>query len=331
MAMEQEKIYVVVPVYKVEPYLERCVESILNQTYDNYELILVDDGSPDNCPAICDQYSEKYAHITVIHQKNGGLSAARNAGIEYALAHGDPEKDWINFIDSDDFVHPRYLEYLYRAAKESGTDISCCNFIRTATSEMAELLHEKYAYCVMSPTDYWVKKQNRAILAWGKLYRVVLFHEIKYPVGKIHEDTATTYKLLFQQKLLAITDEPLYNWYRNPQSITLGGWTPAYMDILEVLEEQLVFFKNSANKKALKVSSVEYYKKSLNNLLCVKELSPKYDYVMVMAREKHKQALRICVMEAGFGAVVICWIKAWIMEQKELRKIVKKYYFQIKR
>ena len=110
------QISVIVPIYKVEQYLERCVDSILNQTFTDFELVLVDDGSPDNCGAICDEYAKKNERIVVIHKENGGLSDARNAGIEWALNNSGSE--WITFIDSDDWVHIDYLEYLYNSAKK---------------------------------------------------------------------------------------------------------------------------------------------------------------------------------------------------------------------
>lgn len=215
--MENEKIFVVVPVYKVEPYLERCIDSILNQTYQNFELILVDDGSPDNCPAICDRCAAEHENITVIHQENGGLSAARNAGIAYALNNGDPENNWISFIDSDDFVHPRYLEYLYRAATEAGVDISCCGFVRTEI-DSAEIGILKYE--CLSPEEFWGREFTNATVAWGKLYRMFLFKDIQYPIGKLYEDNFTTYRILFQHTTIAVIWAPLYCWYTNPESIT---------------------------------------------------------------------------------------------------------------
>ena len=117
-------ISVIVPVYNVEPYLNRCVDSILEQTFTDFELILVDDGSPDNCPAICDEYARKDSRIHVIHQKNGGLSDARNAGIDWVVANSDSQ--WISFVDSDDWVHPMYLFTLLSAVKTTNTYVSVC-------------------------------------------------------------------------------------------------------------------------------------------------------------------------------------------------------------
>ena len=120
------KISIVVPVYKVEKYLYRCVKSILEQTFFDFDLVLVDDGSPDSCGELCDEYAATDKRIQVIHQKNGGLSAARNSGIELCLKNSDSE--WITFIDSDDWVHPRYLELLYEAAIETGLSAVLVNF-----------------------------------------------------------------------------------------------------------------------------------------------------------------------------------------------------------
>ena len=122
-------ISVIVPVYKVEPYLHRCVDSILSQTYTDFELILVDDGSPDNCGAICDKYAKLDSRIHVLHKKNGGLSSARNAGIDWVFANSDSQ--WFSFIDSDDWVHPQYLELLYQAVKAYEVRISQCLHIET--------------------------------------------------------------------------------------------------------------------------------------------------------------------------------------------------------
>ena len=128
-------VSVIVPVYKVELYLRRCVDSILAQTFCDFELILVDDGSPDNCGSICDEYASKDSKIHVIHQKNGGLSAARNAGIDWVFANSDSK--YISFIDSDDWVHEKYLELLVKAIETNHDDFSQCALLRT-TGEVTE-------------------------------------------------------------------------------------------------------------------------------------------------------------------------------------------------
>ena len=241
--MEYEKIFVVVPVYKVEAYLDRCISSILNQTYTNWELVLVDDGSPDNCPAICDRYAAEYENITVIHQENGGPSAARNAGIRYVQQFGDPQCSWITFIDSDDFVHPMYLDYLHQSALKANTAVSSCGFVRTEAAEIAYEEIKELKYARISPEEYLRKAITNASLAWGKLYRLYLFRDVRYPVGKIFEDDFTTHKLLFQLPEIAVIWTPLYYWYINHESISQSAWKPSRIDKLDALEEQLSFFE----------------------------------------------------------------------------------------
>lgn len=319
--MEQEKIYVVVPVYKVEAYLERCVESILNQTYKNYELILVDDGSPDNCPAICDRYAEQHDHITVIHQENGGLSAARNAGIEYALSKGNGDSEWINFIDSDDFVHPRYLEYLYRAAKETGTDISSCGFVRTEATEIDSSEIGELKYECLTPEEYWCRNFTNATVAWGKLYRMFLFEDMRFPAGKIYEDNFTTYKILFHQSWIAATLPTLYYWYTNISSITRSEWSMKQLDALEAVEGQLCFFKENGYDAAYKASVRELFRHSTKNIISVRGLSPKYDFLAEDLKIKRNSAFKLLVKEIGLCHAIAYWFEIRII--KAMKRVLK--------
>ena len=175
------KISVIVPVYKVEKYLERCVDSILNQTYTDFELLLVDDGSPDNCGKMCDEYAEKDNRIFVIHQKNGGLSAARNTGINWFYEQNN--SDYITFLDSDDWVHPDYLKILMDGITKNNVILSVCNYTR-----VTEIIpHEKFdnvEYELTFPEDFLVNHSWQYNYAWGKLYHKSLFEDVRYPVGK---------------------------------------------------------------------------------------------------------------------------------------------------
>lgn len=298
--MENENIFVVVPVYKVEPYLRRCIDSILNQTLADFRLILVDDGSPDHCPAICDEYAKKDPRIHVIHQENGGISAARNAGIDYAFAHGDPETDWISFIDSDDFVHPRYLEYLYRAAKEAGTEISSCGYIRTESTEIDPAEPGSKHTCLL-PEEYLLEASTNANVAWGKLYQLFLFKTIQYPVGYIYEDTFTTYKLLFQCPHIAAMWSPLYYWFINPQSITQSAWNPGRIHKLKAFEEQLAFFGEKGYLPLRKAVIKEYFIGSVIHYRTVLALSPKYDHLLTEMKQRQHRAIRLYAKHFGWG------------------------------
>ena len=309
--MENEKIFVVVPVYKVEPYLERCIDSILNQTLTNWELILVDDGSPDNCPAICDRYAAEYDNITVIHQENGGLSAARNAGINHAMANGNPETDWITFIDSDDFIHPNYLEYLYRAAKEASTEISICGYIRT---DAAQVSGEKtdFGYTVFTPEAFWRKDRTNATVAWGKLYRLHCFRDIRYPVGKIHEDEFTTYKVMFPLPQVVFVGITLYYYYSNSAGITQTPWTPKRMDELDALTEQMAYFRETGFSDAYSLSARDLLQHSIKYLMYIKHLSPKYDSYVREVKVWRRHAFRLYAQAVGRKKAIRYWYQVRI-------------------
>lgn len=233
-------ISVVVPVYKVEDYLSRCIDSILAQTFTDFELILVDDGSPDNCGEICERYAEKDDRIKVIHQMNGGLSSARNTGIEWALKNS--ESEWITFIDSDDWIHPRYLELLYRANIENNTSVSICGFIRTEQDE-PYISEEKFISVETSTQDFFINNNVNAVTAWGKLYKISDFKDIRYPNGKLHEDEFTTHKILFKYEKFSFIEAEMYYYYTNPVGIMNSTWSAKRLDVIDAVKSQCEFFK----------------------------------------------------------------------------------------
>ena len=227
-------ISVIVPVYNVEPFLNRCVDSILAQTFTNFELILVDDGSPDNCGTICDEYAAKDHRIHVIHQKNGGLSAARNAGIDWAFANSDSQ--WLSFIDSDDWVHPCYLEYLYRAAQETGAKVSACKLERVegVKAYSTPLFFPK----TLNWEQFYTRDWDNGVVAVNKLYSKCLFQNLRYPLNRLYEDEFLTYKLLDIARNVSCVDEVLYYYYSNPKSITKRSFSMRTLDGAIALKQQ---------------------------------------------------------------------------------------------
>lgn len=250
------QVSVIVPIYNVEKYLNRCVDSILNQTFSDFELILVDDGSPDNCGKICDDYAKKDNRIHVIHQQNGGLSAARNAGIDWAFANSDSE--WIAFVDSDDWIHPRYLEFLYKAVKNDKTKISICNYVRE--SHHLENYHDvMFTSKIMQGMELFESKFNiQATVAWNKLYKKELFSDISFPNGRLHEDEFTTYKFLYLAGEISWIDKPLYYYYQNVEGIIHSKWSERRLDVYDAYEERVEFFKSENEQN--------YYKRELRRL-----------------------------------------------------------------
>ena len=245
------RISVIVPVYKVEKYIHRCVDSILAQTFTDFELILVDDGSPDNCSAICDEYSSKDRRIRVIHQKNSGLSAARNVGIDWVFANSDSQ--WITFVDSDDWISQYYLDVLYRAAYESGALISVGNHCFVESEEHEHIESAVDAYWLVLPEDFKVQETRRFNFAWAKLYHRSCFENVRYPNGKNYEDVFTTYKLIFNCREIAVADVVIYYYFKNPDSITQSLWVPSELVILDGVQQQMQFYKDNSFTRAYEV------------------------------------------------------------------------------
>ena len=226
----QSLISIIVPIYKVEPYLDRCVDSIIKQTYTNLEIILVDDGSPDNCPAMCDAWAEADSRIRVIHKKNGGLSDARNAGL--AIARGD----FIAFIDSDDRVAPSFVETLYASICNTSADIAEC--------AVTNVLEDGTVISVRSVEKAVVCQREMALrrlvledgiypTVWDKLYRRSVIDGIWFEVGKQHEDEYWTYQVLDRAEKIAVIPEKLYDYLQRSTSIMGVGYALKRLDGLQ--------------------------------------------------------------------------------------------------
>lgn len=241
------KISVVVPVYKVEPYLRRCIDSVLNQSCQDFDLILVDDGSPDNCGAICDDYAAKDNRIHVIHQKNGGLSAARNSGIDWSFANSSSQ--WLTFLDSDDWLHKDFLKLLLEAAEQNHADVSVCGLFWTDRDCEDSLLETVQVVC-MEPEEAFTRHHEKCICACSKLISKRFFSELRFPVGKLYEDAFVTHQFLFASSAVTILEDKLYYYYHNPTSITRAKWSDRKLDSIEAHEGRLVYFKEHGYQKA---------------------------------------------------------------------------------
>lgn len=244
--MERELISVVVPIYKVEDYLPKCVESICNQTYRNLEIILVDDGSPDCCGEICEKYAKEDTRIKVIHKKNGGLSDARNAGIEIATG------SYIGFVDSDDYIHPQMYEILYNGIKKNNAQIAICQYQNVKEREVTSFHDKKNIKWVTIANEqdkfrYALGESTMVCftVAWNKLYKADLFNEIRYPFGKIHEDEFTTYKIIDLADRIVYTEEILYCYVHRQGSIMSKGFDKRSLDRLYAYQERLALYRQS--------------------------------------------------------------------------------------
>lgn len=239
-------VSIVVPVFKVELYLKRCIDSIINQAYPNLEIILVDDGSPDKSGQICDSYAKIDKRIRVIHKTNGGLSDARNAGIDIAKG------DFIGFIDSDDFIHPDMIQSLYELIDSNHADIAQCSLQRVFDDEQKDP-GPNLNYIVLTNREaleyMYTPQRVDYVIACNKLYRMDLFNEIRYPKSKIHEDEFTTYQLLYLSKKVVVTTQKYYYYFQSPNSISRSNFNEKKLHYAEAMEERITFFEEKRLEK----------------------------------------------------------------------------------
>lgn len=238
--MVQPLVSVIVPIYKVEKYLSKCVESILAQTYQNLEIILVDDGSPDRCGQICDEYAKKDSRIRVIHKSNGGLSDARNVGIDACKG------EYISFIDSDDFVSPYFIEILYKGIMEYDADISGVEsgvFFFDETEQDVRLARS-VDDCTISSIE--PHEAIRRILyqslpngAQWRLYKRAVFMELRFPYGYLFEDAATTHRAFMRAKKMALINARTYAYRIRADSIVRMKFTEKKL-ICTTISEQII-------------------------------------------------------------------------------------------
>jgi glycosyltransferase involved in cell wall biosynthesis len=249
----QPCVSVIVPVYNTAPYLVRCVDSILAQTHTNLEIILVNDGSTDESGQICDKYALLDERITVIHKENGGLSSARNAGLD--VANGE----WIGFVDSDDWVIPEMYERLLVAANSENADITLCGF--SYVDERGQILKKntfkkKAKYTKKEAYNYLAS--DLAVLyvvAVNKLYKKNIFDNIRYPQGRLHEDEFIIHHLIKESNYIVTIPDTLYMYVQRNGSITNSHYTiQRLLDTWDALYDRYEFFKNQGLRKNAKIT-----------------------------------------------------------------------------
>ena len=245
------KVSVIVPVYNVEKFLSKCVDSLIMQTYDNLEIILVDDGSTDKCPQICDDYKRKDSRITVIHKKNGGLSDARNYGLKKSSG------DYIMFIDSDDWIDSDTISILVDNFKDNNIDIICYGMTieysdgRTYTKKISkeEVLSNESAIIALNTF------KNMNVSACNKIFRKTIFSNIEFPYGKYCEDYYVMYKLFYKSKKIKVLPINKYHYYQRVGSISKDSQIK--YDYIYASKEQMEFL-NDCNKKLSNIGKIAY-------------------------------------------------------------------------
>lgn len=240
-------ISVIVPIYGVEKYLNQCVESIVRQTYRDLEIILVDDGSPDTCGAICDEWVSIDKRIKVVHKENGGLSDARNAGLQIATG------ELISFIDSDDYIEPLFFEALYNAMKETGAEIAECGtrYVSEDGEELKIRTAQNGEFDTITALTKLIHQQGLHQTVWNKLYRREVIDGIWFAKGKYNEDEFWTYKVFDKAKKIVSVEKPLYNYLQRGSSIIGVGYNIRRLDGLDALYERMQYLSKYENLRNL--------------------------------------------------------------------------------
>lgn len=280
-------ITVVVPVYNVESYLERCIQSIIKQSYKNLEIILVDDGSTDASGKICDYYKKIDKRIIVIHKTNGGLSSARNIGIE------NSNGIFITFVDSDDWIAIDYCEYLYEIMRSNNADMSMCGHVRTSIVDDRLFEKENEYIQVIESREFLLKilkigTQENVQYAWGKLYKNFKESNIRFPVGLIDEDVPTTFKYVSQIKSVVMSSRPLYAYYENMSSILRQKFKRQRFDLISVWHIIWDYAKTNCDSEIVEYCRLNVYRANFGVLcnICTKDIDMMdYDYISVCEME----------------------------------------------
>lgn len=292
--MNEPLISVIVPVYNVEHYIKRCVDSILAQTYTNLEIILVDDGSTDCSGEICDEYTKKDMRVKTIHQRNGGLSDARNTGISQAKGI------CYAFIDSDDYIAVDYIAYLYQLLQENQAQIAICEYRKVSENDVR--IKENFDLEVDTVNLYGFREalfrllyQKKMITSvCGRLFRAELFEKIRFPKGKLHEDVAVMYQLFDAVERIACTSAAKYYYFQREDSIVNKGFRKQRMDYLEFTKECIQYM--TLNHPELKKAAVSRHFSACFDLLsCIgnnkKEFAKEYMQIVKEIKKYRKIVL----------------------------------------
>lgn len=267
-----ELISVIVPVYNQEKYLVRCLDSLIQQTYHCLEIILIDDGSTDNSNSIMQKYAKDDNRIQIVSKANGGLSDARNSGLDIASGK------YVTFVDSDDWVDIEYIEKMYQTLKKYSADIVVVNPVKVWNTSKVNRNISKYSKIFeynssQAIADMWYQR-NIGNYACGKLYSIELFRGIRYPVGRLYEDLATTYKLFWQAHRIVYFTEKLYYYFQHTGSIMSRPFDKRNLDRIYVSKD-LLDWAYGQDDELIKAAETRFF---VSNLQVLREIPVDEEY-----------------------------------------------------
>lgn len=281
-------VSVIIPIYKVEKYLSKCIDSVISQTYKNIEILLIDDGSPDDCPKICDIYAQKDNRIKVFHKENGGHSSARNLGLNAANGH------WVCFIDSDDYICKDYIEHFVEVALSTGAEIVCAGYIEVNGNsnelDTSESINTSISVLEREDALYLLLCDKLRSYPWNKLFSKELWEDIRWREGyKVYEDCLTLYLVFAKATKIAISDKATYRYLQRPTSILHEQSPDIFLKPFDVLDEQEKYIEKSKLKFKKKIPfnllRVEYYRRYVN--YCIATDNKTMFHLSDFVKEKH--------------------------------------------
>lgn len=317
-------VSVIVPIYNVEKYLKRCVDSIINQTYKNLEIWLVDDGSTDLCPKICDEYSKLDDRIKVIHKENGGLSDARNVAMDQMNG------EYVMFVDSDDFIHPEMVERLIDYINFYDTDITigrlekggldnfkCEKLDSLDNSRKTVKLLENIEIHRALFDDYF---KGSMVPACGKIYKSKIIADIRFPVKKIHEDEYVVHYILDKCKKIAFTDEYLYYHFYRDNSITNTKYSLKSIDAVEAIEERCKFYEAKKDEELIFLSYRDYLRRIQYHYYSLKKYFPEEIPKIDKIKSNYKNMYRKIVNQMSIKDKIRYGLFVWMPNANKLIK-----------
>ncbi len=316
-----DKVSVIVPIYNSEKYLMACLESIVNQTYKNLEIILVDDGSTDDSGRICDEYAKRDARVKVIHKANGGNGNARNAGLECASG------EWLVWVDNDDIIHKQQIEILLSAAKKQNLDIAVGGYYAIDDDEVpedknidnhlheAEVITDEHLY-----NDEFIKKRSMIFtVPWGKICKRELYNGIKFPARSRNDDTWTTWKVYERVNKVGLLDETLYYWRNNPNSFG-RVFDASHLNGIDAYKEQLEYFRSAKKQRYVEIVYAEYtesffwcYNRMREHNMDLSALKPYWEYM--------RKSVRYIKLTRSMGLYM--WLKYRYLVYYRIPKLIK--------
>lgn len=258
----QPLITVIVPVYNGEAYIEKCFKSILNQTYKNLEIIIINDGSRDKSPGICDKFAELDERIIVVHQENIGLSSVRNKGLDMASG------EFIGFVDSDDSIHPRMYEILESLLHDNNADIAMCEIAKVYNANINEHIRksektitEQQAYFIQQDEAFrnlFNERNLVMVVPWNKLYKREIFKRVRFSDGKVHDDEFVAHHIIQAANKFIFTEAVLYYYFHNEDSFTNEKYNLKRLDAIEAIKDRVLLFELKKDNELLQMGSNTY-------------------------------------------------------------------------